>query len=155
MVPRRGSLPPITDWPTSYSMRTPVGSSKMVARSREQSSPSCVPSGVTFTVWAPATCQPNAHASAIPARIIPFIDAPLVFVAWIGFIEHPRERFPLGFLGLVRQLFELGRGFLGDCGRRHAQSGAARHCIDLALARALEVIHEVERFRDGFTAGEQ
>src|SRR5215510_10775054 len=46
-------------------MRTPVGSSKMVARSRAHSSPACDPSGVTLTFWAHA-----ADAAATTARNI-------------------------------------------------------------------------------------
>src|SRR5262245_53918050 len=46
-------------------MRTPVGSSKMVARSRAHSSPACDPSGVTLTFWADA-----ADVAATTARKI-------------------------------------------------------------------------------------
>src|SRR5262249_60355642 len=48
-------------------MRTPVGSSKMVARSRAHSSPACDPSGVTLTFWADA-----ADVAATTARKIAF-----------------------------------------------------------------------------------
>src|SRR5437667_12314486 len=41
-------------------MRTPVGSSKMVGRSRVHGSPACDPSGVTLTFW--------AHAADAAAR---------------------------------------------------------------------------------------
>src|SRR5438093_7632378 len=46
-------------------MRTPLGSSKMVARSRTHSSPACDPSGVTLTFWDHA-----ADAAATTARKI-------------------------------------------------------------------------------------
>src|SRR5438046_7789997 len=46
-------------------MRTPLGSSKRVARSRTHSSPACDPSGVTLTFWDPA-----ADAAATTARKI-------------------------------------------------------------------------------------
>src|SRR5215831_9031207 len=42
-------------------IRTPVGSSKIVARSRVHSSPACDPSGVTLTFW--------AHAAGAAARM--------------------------------------------------------------------------------------
>src|SRR5690348_13676194 len=65
MVPRRGSSAPMTDCPASYRMRKPVGSSKIVARSREQSSPGCVPRNVTFTLF--CACAAVASASAAHA----------------------------------------------------------------------------------------
>src|SRR5438552_13588945 len=46
-------------------MRTPLGSSKRVARSRTHSSPACDPSGVTLTFWDHA-----ADAAATTARKI-------------------------------------------------------------------------------------
>ena len=50
-------------------MRTPVGSSKIVARS-SQSSPGCEPSGVIFTFCAHAAALPTASAnSAAPAYV--------------------------------------------------------------------------------------
>src|SRR5437660_960275 len=53
-------------------MRTPVGSSKMVARSREHNSPACDPSGVTLTFWAQAADAPartvRKMARAVVAR---------------------------------------------------------------------------------------
>src|SRR5437660_3686130 len=44
-------------------MRTPVGSSKIVARSRLHNSPACEPSGVIFTFCAQTVEQPAASAS--------------------------------------------------------------------------------------------
>src|SRR5258708_34990922 len=43
-------------------MRTPVGSSKRMARSAVQNSPVRAPSGVTFTVWARADEAPSKQA---------------------------------------------------------------------------------------------
>src|SRR3977135_3507874 len=45
-------------------MRTPVGSSKIVARSRSHSSPACEPNGVIFTFCAQPAEHPRARAHA-------------------------------------------------------------------------------------------
>src|SRR5262245_28720154 len=53
-------------------MRTPVGSSKMVARSRAHSSPACDPSGVTLTFWADAAdvAATTARKNALAAKCL-------------------------------------------------------------------------------------
>ena len=51
-APSRGSAAPATVLPGSYRTRTPVGSSKIIARSCAQNSPVRCPSGVTLMFWA-------------------------------------------------------------------------------------------------------
>src|SRR5258708_38164283 len=51
-------------------MRTPLGSSKIVARSLAQSSPGCEPSGVIFTFWALAGTTVSIKARAAPAQVV-------------------------------------------------------------------------------------
>src|SRR4051812_27184627 len=59
-------------------MRTPVGSSKIVARSFAQSSPGCEPIGVIFTFWALAGATARSKARAAPAcRVFIFCSSGL------------------------------------------------------------------------------
>src|SRR5262245_22104097 len=64
MVPSRGSLPPVTVGPASYRKRTPVGSSKIIARSFAHSSPRCEPMGVILTFCARAGNAASKRANA-------------------------------------------------------------------------------------------
>src|SRR5262249_5652643 len=85
-------------------IRTPVGSSKMVARSRSHSSPGCVPSGVILTFCAqagtPAAESPSA-SRLIPKSFICMTSSPgkdLALFESFGHVGRSIERRTIGLL---------------------------------------------------------